>query len=100
MSKLWVSMFLYRNADKSIWHEFVYKYTYTPKSVYIAYITGTQHDVCAGAVKRVGRCDAYATEFDLEAEEYVPLPKVSDIIFLYVSMQPFVLCMLGLLAHL
>lgn len=21
------------------------------------------------------RCDAYATEFDLEAEEYVPLPK-------------------------
>ena len=32
--------------------------------------------VCSGAVKRVGRCDAYATEFDLEAEEYVPLPKV------------------------
>ena len=31
----------------------------------------------AGAVRRVGRCDAYATEFDLEAEEYVPLPKVS-----------------------
>jgi len=26
-------------------------------------------------VKRVGRSDAYATEFDLEAEEYVPLPK-------------------------
>lgn len=26
-------------------------------------------------MKRVGRCDAYATEFDLEAEEYVPLPK-------------------------
>ena len=23
----------------------------------------------------VRRCDAYATEFDLEAEEYVPLPK-------------------------
>jgi len=29
----------------------------------------------SGAVKRVGRCDAYATEYDLEAEEYVPLPK-------------------------
>lgn len=29
----------------------------------------------SGAVKRVGRCDAYATEADLEAEEYVPLPK-------------------------
>ncbi|NIG61300.1 ruvB-like 1 [Pontoporia blainvillei] len=29
----------------------------------------------SGAVKRQGRCDTYATEFDLEAEEYVPLPK-------------------------
>ena len=29
----------------------------------------------SGAVKRVGRSDAYATEFDLEAEQYVPLPK-------------------------
>ena len=28
-----------------------------------------------GACKRVGRSDAYATEFDLEAEEYVPVPK-------------------------
>lgn len=28
-----------------------------------------------GAVKRVGRSDAYASEYDLEAEEYVPLPK-------------------------
>lgn len=29
----------------------------------------------SGNVKRVGRCDAYASEHDLEAEEYVPLPK-------------------------
>eukprot|EP00761_Pharyngomonas_kirbyi_P012588 gb/GECH01012615.1/.p1 GENE.gb/GECH01012615.1/~~gb/GECH01012615.1/.p1 ORF type:complete len:456 (+),score=137.75 gb/GECH01012615.1/:1-1368(+) len=29
----------------------------------------------SGAVKRVGRSDQYATEFDLEAEEYVPVPK-------------------------
>jgi RuvB-like protein 1 len=29
----------------------------------------------SGAVKRVGRSDAYAAEFDLEADEYVPLPK-------------------------
>ncbi|XP_033647305.1 ruvB-like 1 [Asterias rubens] len=29
----------------------------------------------SGAVKRQGRSDTYATEFDLEAEEYVPLPK-------------------------
>lgn len=29
----------------------------------------------SGAVKRLGRSDAYASEFDLEAEQYVPLPK-------------------------
>ncbi len=29
----------------------------------------------SGAVKRVGRSDSYAAEFDLEAEEYVPMPK-------------------------
>lgn len=28
-----------------------------------------------GAVKRLGRSDAYASEYDLEAEEYVSLPK-------------------------
>jgi RuvB-like protein 1 (pontin 52) len=30
----------------------------------------------SGAVKRQGRSDTFSTEFDLEAEEYVPLPKV------------------------
>ncbi|RHY94424.1 hypothetical protein DYB35_002395, partial [Aphanomyces astaci] len=29
----------------------------------------------SGSVKRVGRSDAYATEYDLEADEYVPMPK-------------------------
>merc|ERR1712007_307383 len=29
----------------------------------------------SGASKRVGRSDSYATEFDLEADEYVPVPK-------------------------
>lgn len=29
----------------------------------------------SGTVKRLGRCDEYASEYDLEAEEYVPLPK-------------------------
>lgn len=29
----------------------------------------------SGAVKRVGRSDAFASEFDLEADEYVPVPK-------------------------
>jgi len=29
----------------------------------------------SGAVKRQGRSDTFATEFDLEAEEYVPIPK-------------------------
>ena len=32
-------------------------------------------EASSGNVKRVGRCDAYAAEYDLEAEEYVPLPK-------------------------
>lgn len=36
----------------------------------IIYIEAT-----SGAVKRVGRSDSYATEYDLEAEEYVPIPK-------------------------
>jgi RuvB-like protein 1 (pontin 52) len=29
----------------------------------------------SGAVKRVGRSDSFATEYDLEADEYVPIPK-------------------------
>lgn len=29
----------------------------------------------SGIIKRVGRCDAFSIEFDLESEEYVPLPK-------------------------
>jgi len=29
----------------------------------------------SGVARRVGRSDAYATEFDLEADEYVPVPK-------------------------
>jgi RuvB-like protein 1 (pontin 52) len=29
----------------------------------------------SGIAKRAGRSDAYATEFDLEADEYVPVPK-------------------------
>ena len=32
-------------------------------------------EASSGNVKRVGRSDAFATEFDLEAEEYVPIPK-------------------------
>ncbi|KAJ2551063.1 RuvB ATP-dependent DNA helicase pontin [Coemansia sp. RSA 1933] len=32
-------------------------------------------EINTGSVKRVGRSDAYATEYDLEADEYVPLPK-------------------------
>jgi RuvB-like protein 1 (pontin 52) len=36
----------------------------------VVYIEAT-----SGSVKRVGRSDTYATEYDLEAEEYVPLPK-------------------------
>merc|ERR1719326_2009263 len=32
-------------------------------------------EASSGAVKHVGRADAYASEVDLEAEDYVPLPK-------------------------
>merc|ERR1712054_128770 len=32
-------------------------------------------EATSGAVKRVGRSDAYASEFDLEADSYVPIPK-------------------------
>jgi len=32
-------------------------------------------EASSGAVKRVGRSDAYAADHDLEADEYVPLPK-------------------------
>ena len=32
-------------------------------------------EATSGAVKRVGRSDSYATEYDLEAEEDVPIPK-------------------------
>eukprot|EP00494_Astrolonche_serrata_P023705 UN23963 len=31
----------------------------------------------SGSVKRVGRSDQFATEYDLEAEQYVPVPKGS-----------------------
>jgi RuvB-like protein 1 (pontin 52) len=46
--------------------------------IYIEANTGAVkvHPVCVPTnVQRVGRSDAYATEFDLEAEEYVPIPK-------------------------
>lgn len=32
-------------------------------------------EASSGAVKRVGRSDVYASEYDLEADEYVPMPK-------------------------
>jgi len=32
-------------------------------------------EASSGAVKRVGRSDVFASEFDLEADEYVPVPK-------------------------
>ena len=31
-------------------------------------------DANTGSVKRMGRCDVYAADYDLEAEKYVPLP--------------------------
>jgi RuvB-like protein 1 (pontin 52) len=37
---------------------------------YVIYI-----EASSGSSRRVGRSDAYASEFDLEADEYVPVPK-------------------------
>ena len=45
-------------------------------------------EASSGNVKRVGRSDTYASEYDLEAEEYVPLPKgttfIETLIFNYI----------------
>ena len=40
---------------------------------FFLFCTHFEHDIMS--LKRVGRCDIYSTEHDLEAEEYVPLPK-------------------------
>ena len=32
-------------------------------------------EAASGAVRRLGRCEAHSGRFDLEADEYVPLPK-------------------------
>ncbi|KAJ1425722.1 TIP49, C-terminal [Sesbania bispinosa] len=44
-------------------------------NVHVAVGDGIYIEANRGAVKRVGQSDAFATEFDLEEEEYVPLPK-------------------------
>ena len=46
----------------------------------------------SGAVKRQGRSDTFATEFDLEAEEYVPLPKVKHASYFPSTITSPILC--------
>ncbi|KAI4479376.1 hypothetical protein M0804_011161 [Polistes exclamans] len=53
--------------DPSIYESLLKEKVETGDVIYI--------EVNSGAVKRQGRSDNFATEFDLEAEEYVPLPK-------------------------
>ncbi len=53
--------------DPSIYENMTKEQVKTGDVIYI--------EASSGMVKRVGRCDSYAAEFDLEAEEYVPLPK-------------------------
>ncbi|XP_054708429.1 ruvB-like 1 [Uloborus diversus] len=55
------------NLDPAMYESFQKEKINTGDVIYI--------EVNSGSVKRQGRCDAYATEYDLEAEEYVPLPK-------------------------
>ena len=45
----------------------------------------------SGAVKRVGRCDAYATEYDLEVSHRVPLC-LRSFLFVFAGGMPCRLC--------
>ena len=49
----------------------------------------------SGSVKRVGRSDIYASEYDLEADEFVPVPKG---VYIYIFM--YMLCMCVYLRYL
>lgn len=42
---------------------------------FFSYSCFTRLSFLTVSLQRQGRCDTFATEFDLEAEEYVPLPK-------------------------
>lgn len=53
--------------DPSIYESLVKEKVHIGDVIYI--------EANSGSCKRVGRSDVYASEFDLEAEEYVPLPK-------------------------
>ncbi|KAJ1675987.1 RuvB ATP-dependent DNA helicase pontin [Spiromyces aspiralis] len=55
------------HMDPSIYESLLKEKVSVGDVIYIEANTGT--------VKRVGRSDAYATEYDLESEEYVPVPK-------------------------
>ncbi|KAJ1921995.1 RuvB ATP-dependent DNA helicase pontin [Mycoemilia scoparia] len=55
------------SMDPSIYESLLKEKVSVGDVIYIESNTGT--------VKRVGRSDAYATEYDLETEEYVPIPK-------------------------
>ena len=48
------------NHIKLVWHSFVQSLFFTDINLF---------------TQRTGRSDTFATEFDLEAEEYVPMPK-------------------------
>eukprot|EP01083_Nonionella_stella_P085002 235391_1 len=54
-------------VDPSIWEQIQKQKIKKGDVVYI--------EANAGKIQRVGRCDVYSTEFDLETETYVPLPK-------------------------
>ena len=51
-------------------------YTYAGDVIYI--------EANSGSVKRVGRSDIYASEYDLEADEFVPVPKGNVYVYMYI----------------
>ena len=54
-------------VDPSIWEQIQKQKIKKGDIVYI--------EANAGIIKRIGRCDIYSTEFDLESENYVAIPK-------------------------
>lgn len=54
-------------VDPSIWEQVQKQKIKKGDVVYI--------EATAGTITRVGRCDVFCTEYDLESEHYVPIPK-------------------------
>ena len=71
---------LFMKVYKKKKYKLVMSFTSKPIQVLLRLVTNLKHHFYYTSIQfilsqRQGRSDSYATEFDLEAEEYVPLPK-------------------------